>query len=94
MLHKRIWNFIVQLLLTPISLVINIMALTPIIGLFTGSFEEILNENISLIITLPLMFAILGLSFVFNRLLFRFKGKSTDETYLGEESLELINEVE
>ncbi len=93
MLSKRIWNFIVQLLLTPISFIINLLAAMPLIALLTGSVEKVLNENISSIILFPTLIAIFGLGFVFNRLLFKIKGKKTDEMYLGEESIDILTDI-
>ena len=72
----KIKNFIVQLLLTPISLIINALAITPIISIII--FEQIDMNIGTMIFMIPICF---GLAFFLNRLIFRAKGKKVDESY-------------
>lgn len=73
---KKIKNFIVQLILTPVSLIINLIAIAPIYALISGDFGGI--DPINYIFAIPILYAI---SFGLQRLLFRIKGKHIDDTY-------------
>lgn len=78
--HK-IKNFINQLFLTPVSFIINVLAIGPIVLFFSGFVADIGLISLFVII---IMYAI---AFAFNKALFRAKGKKVDEgfyvTYLG-----------
>lgn len=90
----KIRNLVVQLILTALALVINILAILPVFAILSGAIWKMLEENYSLIIILPMMFGIFGLSFVLNRLLFRLKGKKTDETYLAWFQTDVITDID
>lgn len=97
MLTRKIWNFIVQLLLTPISLLSNILAVAPIMMFAQGGLEgimEIFSANISMIIMLPIMIFIFCLGFVINRALFKLKGKKTDEDYIGTDTADILTDLD
>lgn len=94
MFAKKMKNFLVQLILTPISFLINLLVLTPVVGLFTGGFNDMFLSNAGSILLIPTMIAIFGLGFVFNRLLFRVKGKKTDETYLTMYTTDVITDLD
>ena len=79
----KVKNFLVQLLCTPISFLINALALAPLVYLFGG---ESVGEPLNLIFILPICWA---LAFVGNEFFLRLKGKKTEEyidiTYIRRE---------
>ena len=77
-MRRRIFAFLVQLILwVPLSAIINLCAIGPILALF-GVFGNDSPPFITVIFLLPMMWAAV---FFLNKLRFKLKGKETDDYY-------------
>ena len=77
---KKLWHLIIQCILLPISLFINMGALTPIVIIISFVNEDPMASPSMLLLTLV---TIVPLSIALSKLLVRIKGKPTDENWVS-----------